>query len=256
MEENIPSKKSFFKTGFGITLSIILSILGVITLVFGSFFFYYLYNQKYGSEETQKNITKRFDSSLTKITGQRGIPHINSDKNVSSYIRPFNPTLGPDTAAITIVTFIDFECPYSHKAFPIFENIIKKFNGTVRVVFKNFPIDKIHPNAKIAANYGSCVAKQGSDKFWKFYRLAFAAPELNSNTLNLLALQSGTKLEPFQQCLENTDIQNQSSQDLEDGVDLKVEGTPTYFVNQRLIQGVLSEDQWSEVIVEELQKKK
>lgn len=252
MPESSSPKKPFFKTFLGIIILIILILIGLILLIFAGFFSYYLWAQKYAPPTTQKALSEKFNPSFSKAPGLGGAAS-QTDKNVASFIRPHNPTLGSEKAPITIIAFIDFECPYCHKSYPIFEQVLKKYGPTVRVVFKNFPISAIHPNALSTALGGTCALEQG--KFWPYYHAAFAAPELNETFILEQASILKLDTQKFSTCFTKQTYNTNVTEDLQDGISLGVEGTPTYFVNQQKIEGVLDAQQWDQVLLKEIQKK-
>ena len=80
------------------------------------------------------------------------------------------PSFGPADAPVTIVEFGDFECPDCKMEAPILRHDLPAaFDGKVRVVFKNYPLESVHPWARAAAIAGRCVYQQGQPAFWKFY---------------------------------------------------------------------------------------
>src|SRR5690348_10907684 len=80
------------------------------------------------------------------------------------------PTFGPASAAITIVEFGDLECPDCRMEAPLLrKNVPETFGDKVRVYFKDYPLESIHPWARAAAIDGRCVYHQNADTFWKFY---------------------------------------------------------------------------------------
>ncbi len=253
MPESASPKKSLFKTFFGIIFLVILVLLAIIFLIFSGFTLYYLWAQKFASPAVQKTLSEKFNPSFSKAPGLEGAA-TQTDKNVSSFIRKNNPTLGPNSAPITIVAFIDFECPYSHKSYPIFEQIIKKYNGTIRVVFKNFPISAIHKNALPSALGGTCAAEQG--KFWPYYYDLFGEAILDENIIIGEASKLKLDTQKFSECFSKQTYNNTVTGDIQDGISLGVEGTPTYFVNQQKVEGVLDINQWDQVLLKEIQKKK
>ena len=79
---------------------------------------------------------------------------------------------GPKDAKVTIVEYSDFQCPYCSRAFPTIEQVMKDYNGKVRLVYKHLPLISIHPHAQKAAEAAECAKAQG--KFWEFHDKLFA----------------------------------------------------------------------------------
>ncbi len=80
------------------------------------------------------------------------------------------PSFGPANAAVTIVEFGDFECPSCRAEAPLLRELIPKlFPNKVRIVFKDYPLESIHPWARAASIAGRCVFRQNAQAFWKFY---------------------------------------------------------------------------------------
>ena len=254
MPESLTPKKSFVKTFFGILTIVILVLLGLGLLSFSGLFGYYLWAQKFASSDLQKKLSEQYNPSFSKAPGLAG-KATQTDKNVTAFIRPNNPTIGgTEQAPITIVAFIDFECPYSKKSYPIFDQILKKYGGTVRVVFKNFPITAIHQNAMPAALAGACAQEQ--NKFWPYYNSIFTVPLMSAEVIEFEATKLKLDSEKFSTCIQNQKYNKEITEDVQDGVALGVQGTPTYFVNQQKVEGVLDIAGWDQILIQEIQKKK
>lgn len=78
---------------------------------------------------------------------------------------------GPKDAKVMIVEYSDFQCPYCGRAFPTVNQVLKEYNGKVRLVYKHFPLVSIHPHAEKAAEAAECAKAQG--KFWEFHDKLF-----------------------------------------------------------------------------------
>ena len=158
---------------------------------------------------------------------------------------------GDERAPITIVAFIDFECPYSQKGYSIFADVMRRYEPVARVVFKHMPVELLHPNARQASLAAACANAQG--KFWEYYDLLFTERQLDTASLNTYATQLGLNGQQFSDCLVSAQFGNAVDQDFADGAALGVAGTPTYFVNGTKIEGVVGADVWDDVIVSQLQ---
>jgi protein-disulfide isomerase len=252
MPESFPPRKPFFHTIFGIIVIILLSLFGIILLIFGGFFGYYLWAQKYAPDSLKKELSEKFNPSFSKAPGL-GNSQSQATKNVQEFIRAHNPTLGSESSRITIVAFIDFECPYCQKSYPIFEQMLEKYGSAVRVVYKNFPIPAIHPNAMGAAIASGCAHEQ--KKFWPYYHILFREKNLSSQRIQMIGQDLKINTIEYLTCIEEERPNKNITEDIEDGIALGVQGTPTYFVNQQKIEGVLDLDSWDAILLNEIQKK-
>lgn len=110
-----------------------------------------------------------FDSTLDPAVEQR-----RRDEAVMRGLteRP-GPTLGPPGAPVTIVEFSDFECPFCRRLASIEKQVLPRFNGRVRVIFKNYPLS-IHPWAQEAAEAATCAYFQSPPGFWLFHDYFFS----------------------------------------------------------------------------------
>lgn len=89
-------------------------------------------------------------------------------------INPTDPVRGGKNAKVTLVEFSDFECPFCVRAYPTVKQIEDTYKDNVRIVYKQFPLTQIHPNAEGAAEASLCANEQG--KFWEFHDKLFTVP--------------------------------------------------------------------------------
>ena len=170
------------------------------------------------------------------------------------------PSFGPAGAKVTIVVFSDFECPYCRElAKTIRDNIPQKFPSDVRVVFKDFPIDSIHPWARGAAEASHCLADQAIPVFWAFHDWVFEhQQEVNQANLRdkVLEFAKSHSLNTSEttRCLDSHSTAALVDQSLRAGQALQIEQTPTLFVNGRTIGGAISWDQMQSLINLELKR--
>jgi len=141
------------------------------------------------------------------------------------------PARGSQMAPVTIVEFSDFECPYCGRAHPIVQQLLREFEGRVRVVFKNYPLSA-HPHAMPAAR--AAVAAGNQDRFWEMHDLLFEHQrQLEEEDIIGYAEQLGLDLERFRADMASSEVQDRVDADREAGREAGVEGTPTFFVNGR-----------------------
>lgn len=163
-----------------------------------------------------------------------------------------NPMKGKENAPITVTAFIDFQCPFSQSSHDIFNLMMKQYSGSVKVVFKHFPIDSINPQAANAALAAACAQEQ--QKFWEYYDALFSQESLTNDTYLALAEKLNLHINKFNTCFSSKKYLPQIEQDLKDGITLGVKGTPTYFINAKKIEGVPSLEQWNTLLLKEIKK--
>ena len=223
----------------------LLTLIGIISAIFLYFFVYYTWQLRYGTPEKQATITKSLEGSFTKA-GNTDAPSFRPD--YQSFIRKENPTQGNAAAPVTIIMFIDFECPFCQAGYPIFNQVMDTFGDSIRVVFKEFPLTTIHPSARGAAEASMCAAEQQG--FWKFYTNAFTTKKLDESSLYTYANASSIDMALFDRCFKEKKYSKAIDQDLSDGVALGVRGTPTYIVNGTFVEGVATFDEWKKIILD------
>lgn len=162
------------------------------------------------------------------------------------------PSRGPANAAITLVEFSDFQCPYCAAAVPQIQAILKAYPTTVRLFFKEFPLD-FHPQAGVAAEAAVAAEKQG--KFWPMHDAMYAHPDhLSRPDLIALAKQIGLDTKRFESDLDSTEVKETVVRDTQDGDRAGVEGTPTLFINGQRYNGPLEASVLAPVLDAQLKK--
>jgi protein-disulfide isomerase len=152
---------------------------------------------------------------------------------------------------VTIVEFTDFHCPFCKRVLPTLTQIERQYGEKVTVVFRDFPLDRLHPQASKAHEAARCADEQG--QFWAYHdRLYANAPKASSEQLTAYAREVGLDVAAFEQCLSSGRHQDAVHQDVAEGTRLGVTGTPTFFVNGRLLVGAQPLAAFVGVIEEEL----
>jgi thiol-disulfide isomerase/thioredoxin len=145
-----------------------------------------------------------------------------------------SPVKGPVDAPVTMVLFTDFECPYCSKIVPLLEQVLERNSQTVKLIFKNMPL-KFHKMAQPSARAALAAQEQG--KFWEFHdRLFEAQNTLSKETINKIARDLNLDIQKFEQDMASPKIQAQINQDLMAAEKAGVTGTPTVFINGRLLK--------------------
>jgi protein-disulfide isomerase len=152
------------------------------------------------------------------------------------------PALGDSHAPVTLVEYADFECPMCRSLHDAVRGMLPKYAGKIRVVFKDFPIEQIHPWAKTAALAGRCAYDQDPKAFWKMYDLIYDNQEIISATtawdkMTEYAEKSGLSVDAFKVCMASQEAAAAVDASRTNGQQLEVSSTPTVFVNGRRIVG-------------------
>jgi protein-disulfide isomerase len=144
------------------------------------------------------------------------------------------PAFGPENAKVQIVEFSDFECPFCSRAAAAVHQIREKFPKDVRLVFRQFPLD-MHKNARPAAVASLEADAQG--KFWQFHDKLFEnQSQLQREALERHAQAVGLDMAKFKKALDENTHSAAVDRDLKLGEGVRVNGTPTMFLNGKRVE--------------------
>jgi protein-disulfide isomerase len=187
------------------------------------------------------------------------IQRLEKDYGVTRVVTPLRfkvdvagrPFLGPAEAPITMVVFSDFECPYCKEFSSTIKEAKEQYGNKMRLVFRQFPLTAIHPNAQKAAEASLCAA--GQNKFWEMHDLLFKdQSSLSAENLKNKAKELGLDVAAFDACLDGGQSATLVHQDIVAAFSAGVEGTPATFVNGRFINGNASIEDLIPIIDDEL----
>ncbi|MEZ4220715.1 MAG: thioredoxin domain-containing protein [Polyangiaceae bacterium] len=145
-----------------------------------------------------------------------------------------SPEKGAANAAVTIVEWADFECPFCARTAPTLDALVERYPGQVRLVFKNYPLG-IHKYAENAARAGMAAHRQG--KFWAMHKALFDRSnknvKLENEVLEEAAKDTGLDLTRFKEDLTSELVADLVGKDRKQGDALGIEGTPLIYINGR-----------------------
>lgn len=159
------------------------------------------------------------------------------------------PVRGPVDAKVTLVEFADYECPYCQQISPVIDQLEAEFKGKLAFAYKDMPLP-MHPNAPKAAEASHCAAAQG--KYWEYHDLLGKTKQLDMPSLKNHSRALNLDIKAFDKCLdsgEKTDIVKTHALEAQN---LGVQGTPSFVVNGRFVNGNPNYEQLKALVEEEL----
>ena len=166
-----------------------------------------------------------------------------------------DPAIGNKAAPITLIEFADFQCPYCGRVAPTIKRLRDTYGDKVRVVWKDFPLTQIHPQAFKAGEAAHCAGDQG--KYWEYHDRLFANQQsLMPDDLKKHAADLGLDATAFAACLDSSKYGERVRDGVAEGTRLGVNSTPMFYVNGRVVSGAQPYEAFASVIDEELSRAK
>lgn len=213
------------------TIALILVLVGVLGFAWKVFSFY----RKIQAGEIDPGT---YGQTRTTATTEAALASLVANAKGSGNVATSDdPMLGDPRAAVTIVEFGDFGCPYTREESYVMRALATQFGSSINYIYRDFPIEELNPGAEQAARAGTCADAQG--KFWEFHDEVFASTELSDARILAIADEIGLDTDAFVACVNDEATQEEMEEDIVDGLDLDVEGTPTFFVNGEKIEGAV-----------------
>ncbi len=161
--------------------------------------------------------------------------------------------LGATNAPVTVVEFSDFQCPFCQRVSPTLKQLRETYGDKIRIVWKDFPLTAIHPEAFKAAEAGNCAREQG--KFWEYHDRLFANQQtLQPDALKTHAVAAGLDATKFNACLDSSKYSDRVQEHVAVGTKLGINSTPAVFINGRQVTGAQPYAVFAGVIDEELER--
>jgi protein-disulfide isomerase len=180
------------------------------------------------------NELKQYFSGLVSAGGQPLAPkHV---ENWRALVGEHNATQGSEDAAVVIIEYSDFQCPFCKQySDETRRNIIAKYGDSVRMVFKHYPLEQIHPQAMTAAIAAQCAQRQG--KFWQVHERFFEQPNSLDPDAVISVGESLNLSTAFAECVLNHETKGEVEEDIRQANQVGVRGTPTFIVNGDFLVG-------------------
>jgi protein-disulfide isomerase len=151
-------------------------------------------------------------------------------------VRPEDHIEGDPSAPCTLVEYGDYQCPHCGRAYPIVKRVQKHFGKRLRFVFRNFPLNEIHPQAETAAETAEFAGVHG--KFWEMHDALFENQSRFSPVFfPELAQKLGLDPAGLRDALAGEKYRAHVRSDFMSGARSGVNGTPTFFINGLRVDG-------------------
>ncbi|NIP61488.1 MAG: thioredoxin domain-containing protein [Nitrosopumilaceae archaeon] len=227
-----PNEVTIKRSSYNALLVTVMTGIGIAAF-FGGLFFAGAVSDN-DSENLESQITE-LESKIAKLESQ-GIeqPQPKTVIDIDD-----DPILGDPSASVTIVEFSDFQCPFCERFYrdtlPLIEEEYID-SGKVKLVYRDYPIDRIHPNARAAHIAAECADEQGV--FWQYHDTLFEKQDEWSNLQASMVLAKMSEyasnldlsVDQFESCLQNPEVAKEVGMDLFDGQRYGSTGTPTFFI--------------------------
>jgi protein-disulfide isomerase len=178
------------------------------------------------------------DEKIDKVASRSAAPPRPSGPDASrAYNLPVgtSPSKGPVDAPITIVEFSDYQCPFCARSEPLVKDALAAYPTQARLVYKHYPLTSMHPQALPAALAAAAAQRQG--KFWEMHEKLFANQRaLAPEQIKQYARELGLDLPKFEADLQSEEVKAMVQQDIQLAQRVGVRGTPTIFVNGKVLQ--------------------
>jgi protein-disulfide isomerase len=213
-------------------------------------------------KDTQKTILERLDAQdkvlkdiqtkLQQMPAGGGRPQVDPNK-VYEIALANSAIRGSKSAPVTLIEFSDFQCPFCAQATGLVDQVLAAYPKELRFVYKQFPLEQIHPNALNAAKASIAARNQG--KFWEMHDELFKiSRNLAMDEIRKKAEAIGLDMKKFDADMASPDTEKAVRADLELGRTVDVQGTPTMFINGKRVMN-RSLEGMKAMVDEELKKK-
>jgi protein-disulfide isomerase len=221
-----------------VLLSAVVALFAGMMVLFGYYFVRSFLAIRSGGAEAWYRQT--LESSVSRAVANTEI----TEQDLRALTRDGRPSLGPVDAPLTVVAFLDYQCPFCQRSAAALREAMVKYQHRVRFIIRDFPIEEIHPEAFQSALGARCAFAQDNAKGWAMHDALYLNQSQQSPAdVERYAAQAGIDMTKYRTCVEGQIFAGSIREDLADGLRAGVQGTPTYFFNGIRIQGVPTDRQ-------------
>ena len=154
---------------------------------------------------------------------------------------------------ITITEYADYQCPFSGRVEATVKELKHQYGNKITLEYKNYPLDRIHPDALNASIAAECARDQGDTQFWAYHDKLFDNQDaLNVTSLKQYASDIGLNTGQFDTCLDNKETEPRVRADIQEAEGKGVQGTPSFWIKDELVVGALPIETFEQKIDEKL----
>lgn len=213
-------------------------LIAYIAIVLVVFIFFYFNRGAFDEARDQLQ-----NQALTQLTAGDDL----GGKASGSQVPAWSPRLGNANAELTIVEFSDFSCPFCKASHEAVRRLVAAYPDKVQIVYRHFPITTAHPLAFELAHASMCAHDQG--KFWALHDRFFQYQDnMTRPDIREHAKAVGLDLDLFDQCQRSERWNDTIAKDFADAREFGGRGTPTWLINGVKAEGVISFEQWSDLV--------
>ncbi len=171
-------------------------------------------------------------------------------------LHPLDNIKGLASSSVVIMEYSDFECPACRSYYPIMRQLIAEFGDRVTFVYRHFPLNNIHPNAEFAARASQSAGVQG--KFWEMHDILFEKQSEWASISDVMPLFESyaillkLDLDKFIKDFNSNEIKDFVRSQRIHAIKSGIQGTPTFFINEKIIENPKSYQDFKKVILENL----
>jgi len=187
------------------------------------------------------------------LFAEAGVEILLEPPRVEVAIAEGTPSRGPVDAPIVLIEYTDFQCPFCTRVQPTLNELMKRYDGQIRHVFKNLPLP-MHKEAQLAGAASLCARDQG--KFWEYHDWLFANQrQLNRDSMIAEAGELGMDTEVFATCIDEGTYLPVVRADMAEAQSFGITGTPGFLINGRVVTGAVPIENFEAIIDDELARK-
>lgn len=202
---------------------------------------------------TQREKQQRSQDLRQVLFAEAGVEILLQPPRVEFTIADGTPFRGPADAPVVLIEYTDFQCPFCTRVQPTLNELMKRYDGQIRHVFKNLPLP-MHAEAQLAGAASLCARDQG--KFWEYHDWLFANQRtLSRDSMVAQAAEFGMDAEVFTSCIDRGTYLGVVRADMAEANGFGITGTPGFLINGRVLTGALPIEEFEAIIDSELQRR-